>query len=674
MKVKKILFIVFTCVLFFSCRKISEKNELELYNKIDTLLAKANDDLLDKKLRLVFTDSVYSLLKNIKSDSVHKHYEFKIANRYYNLNLFEKYKNTTLQIQKKAIATNDSLTQANCNYNLGGYYYEKYKLDSCFYFYNKAKNLTTSIKDTKLKIEIYKDLGRVLYYQNQYLESQKYIYIALKSAKKTNNNEYIFECYSLFGLSELGMQNYQKALEYFNLAKKTLENLKQNTYYPVLNAQNHINFCAVYRKKKDYENLYYYSQKGLAIKNLKILEICTYSYLKNFFGYAKLKLGDASSAKEFEESLKIGDSLNFQPIKNTSNLHLGEYYLSKNDTLKANTYFKKVYNSNLIDDKLKALEKLTLTEPKNTKYLHKIVFLKDSLFLIERQTREKFARIEYETNEIISEKEVIRKEKKVVTQRLRSVSFIAIVIILVVILFYFIKSRNVKNQELKFIQEQQLAKEEIYELMLNQQHHIEEGKYFEKNRISQELHDGIMGKLAGIRLNLFILKKKQDPDTILKCLPFIDDIQNVEIEIRKIAHDLNQNLFDDNVTFISIVENLFTMIKNHSDIEFNLQVDERIDWDLMNNNIKINIYRIIQETLQNIDKYAQASKVNLKMNKKNNEILITITDNGIGFDPKTNQKGIGLNNMRKRMEEINGKFILETSKNKGTKIGLLFQV
>ncbi len=674
MKIKKILFILFTCILFFGCEKSTEKNEIELYNKIDTLLVKANNDLLDKKLRLIFTDSVYSLLKGIKSDSLYKHYEFKVANRYYNLNLFEKYKNTTLRIQKKAIANYDTVTQAKCDYNLGGYYYEKYNLDSCFYYYNRARNLTSSINDIKLKVEIYKDLGRVLFYQNQFLESQKNIYIALKNAKKIKNNEYIFECYSLFGLSELGMKNYNKALEYFNLGKKSLENLKRNTYYPVFNAQNHINFCAVYRKKKDYENLYYYSQKGLSIKNLKFLEISTYSYLKNFFGYAKLKLGDTSSLEEFEESLKIGDSLNFQPIKNTSNLHIGEYYLSQNDTLKANFYFKKVYNSNLVDDKLKALEKLTLTEPKNTNYLQKIVFLKDSLFLIERQTREKFARIEYETNEIITEKEAFQKENGIVIQRLRSVSSIAIVIILIILLFYFIKSRNLKNKELKFIQEQQIAKEEIYELMLNQQHHIEEGKYFEKNRISQELHDGIMGKLAGIRLNLFVLKKKQDTDTIQKCLPFIDDIQNVEIEIRKIAHDLNQNLFDDNVTFISIVENLFTMIKNHSDIEFNLQVDERIDWDLINNNIKINIYRIIQETLQNIDKYAQASKVNLKMHKNNNEILITITDNGIGFNPKTNKKGIGLNNMRKRMEEINGKFTLETSKNKGTKITLLFQI
>ncbi|OGS70124.1 MAG: hypothetical protein A3G95_02425 [Flavobacteria bacterium RIFCSPLOWO2_12_FULL_31_7] len=674
MKIRRNILILFICILIFGCKNSTEKNEIELYNKIDTLLVKANNDLLDKKLRLAFTDSVNSLLKNIESDSLHKHYEFKVANRYYNLNLFEEYKKTTLRIQKEAIAVNDSITIAKCNYNLGGYYYEKFNLDSCFYYYNKARSFTLSIKDIKLKTEIYKDLGRVLYYQNQFLESQKNIYIALKNAKKINNYEYIFECYSLFGLSELGMKNFKKALEYFDLAKNTLKNLRKNTYYPILNAQNHINFCGVYRRNKEYEKLYYHSQKGLSIKNLKPLEISTYAYLKNFFGYAKLKLGEMSCIEEFEETLKIGDSLNFEPIKNTSNLYIGEYFLALNDTLKANLYFKKVYASKLVDDKLNALEKLSLTEPRNTGYLQKIISLKDSLFLIERQTREKFARIEYETNEIISKNKLIEKENVQIIQRLRSVSTIAIVIILLILLFYSIKSRNLKNKELKYIQQQQKTKEEIYQLMLTQQQRIEEGKYYEKNRISQELHDGVMGKLAGIRLNLFILKKKQDEDTIKQCLAHIDEIQNIEKEIRKIAHDLNQNLFDDNVTFISIVENLFTMIKNHSNIDFKLQIDERIDWDIIDNNIKINIYRIIQETLQNIDKYAKASKVNLSMNKNENEILITITDNGIGFNPRTNKKGIGLNNMKKRMEEINGKFLLETTRNKGTKICLQFQI
>lgn len=671
---KNTLLFVLTLLLFFGCKKDSKDNQLELHTKIDTLLAKSNNYSFDKNLRLVFADSVPFYLKNVKSDSLKKHYTFKLANRYYNLRFLEKYKKITLNLLLQSTKHNDTLTQAKCNYNLGGYYYEKYNLDSCFFYYNKAKNLSLTINDLKLKTEIHKDLGRVLFYQNQFLESEKNTSIALKNAKKINNNLYVFECYSLFGLSELGMKNYTKALEYFNFANKSLDKLKKESFYPVLSAQNYINFCDVYLKTNDYKNLFRFSQDGLAIKNLKSLEISTYSYLLNFYGYAKLKLGDVSSLGEFQESLKIGDSLNFQPIQNTSNLHLGEYYLSLKDTLQANVYFKKVYRNNLVDDKLKALEKLTLTEPKNTKYHQQIIYLKDSLFNNERNTREKFARIEYETDEIISEKDSIQKEKESISQQLRSVSTIAIVIILVVLLFYFIKSRNLKNKELLFIQEQQNAKEEIYELMLNQQHRIEEGKYSEKNRISQELHDGVMGKLTGIRLNLFILKKKNDPETIQKCLPFIDDIQSVEKEIRQIAHDLNQNLFDDNVTFISIVENLFTMIKSHSDIDFNLQVDERIDWDLINNNIKINIYRIIQEALQNIDKYAQASKVNITMNKKENQINISIIDNGIGFKPNTNKKGIGLNNMKNRMEEINGTFNIETKINQGTKINLTLQL
>ena len=671
MKVSKFILYAILSFLAIGCNK----DRLSKYNKIDTLLVKANNDFLDKKVRLTYIDSVSLILNELKADdSLYNYYRFKLANRYYNLNLFEKYKNLTLRINKDAIISKDTLAIARSNSYLGDYYYENFKLDSSFIYYNKAVKFSSVINDDKLKIEINNNLGRILNYKNQFLESEKYSLKALTIAQKSNNNEYLFTSYSILGLSELGLKEFRKAIHYFTLAEKSLSQNTHDTYYPVLKAQNYINFCDVYFKTKDYKNLYIYSKKGLELENLKNLEPSTYAYLKNYFGYAKLKMGDHSAVKEFQESLKIGDSINFQPILNTSNLHFGEYYLSIKDTITAKRFFNIVHNSNLTDDKLKALEKLILIEPKNTKNYKEFIFLKDSLFNNEMQTREKFARIEYETNEIISQKDSIEKEKESIIKQLRSVSTIAILIILVILLFYFIKSRNLKNKELIFIQEQQNAKEEIYELMLSQQQRIEEGKYFEKNRISQELHDGVMGRLTAIRLNLFMLKKTHDVKTIEKCLPFIDDIQNVEKEIRQITHDLNQNLFDDNVNFITIVENIFTMIKSHSNIEFILKVDERIDWDLINNNIKINIYRIIQEALQNIDKYAQASKVNLNMNKKGNEIHISIIDNGIGFKPNTNKKGIGLSNMKKRMEEINGKFILETKINHGTKINLTFPI
>lgn len=672
MKLKKFILIAVLSIFLLGCNK---ENHLSKYNKIDTLLVKANNDFLSKKVRLAYIDSVSFILDNLKSDdSLYNYYRFKLANRYYNLNLFEKYKELTLRINNDAIISNDTLIITKCNSYLGDYYYENFKLDSSFIYYHKAVKFSSAIKDEKLKIEINNNLGRILNYQNQFLESEKYSLNALNIGKKSNIKEYMFDSYSTLGLSELGLKEYNKALHYFTLAENSLNQRTNETYYTVLKAQNYINFCDVYFKTNNYKNLYIKSEKGLQLKNLKKLEPSTYAYLKNYFGYAKLKIGDLSAIKEFRESLKIGDSINFQPIQNTSNLHFGEYYLLIKDTLKAKSYFRKVHSSNLTDDKLKALEKLILIEPKNTKNYKEIVQLKDSLFNSERQTRDKFARIEYETDEIINENEHIQQENKNITQRLWSVSSVATIIILIVLLIYLVKSRNLKHKELNFIREQQESKEEIYDLMLNQHQHIEEGKYLEKRRISQELHDGVMGKLTAIRLNLFILKKKQDPETIQKCLPIIDEIQHIEKEIRQISHDLNQNLFDDNVTFISIVENLFTMINNHSDIKFNLFVDDRIDWDLINNISKINVYRIIQEALQNIDKYAQATKVIISMKKIDETIQIQITDNGIGFKTNSTKKGIGLENMKNRMKEINGTFQIESKNNIGTTISLIFNI
>jgi signal transduction histidine kinase len=179
-----------------------------------------------------------------------------------------------------------------------------------------------------------------------------------------------------------------------------------------------------------------------------------------------------------------------------------------------------------------------------------------------------------------------------------------------------------------------------------------------------------MGKLSSIRMNLFALNRTTDPETIAKCIEQVKEIQNIEKEIRAISHDLNNNIFSDSVNFVSIVENLFTAIKSHTAIDFSLKVNETIDWETVENNTKINIYRIIQEALQNIDKYAQATTVSITMEKKENTIVIEIKDDGVGFKIKKEKSGIGIANMKARMEEIKGQFKIESELKKGTKINL----
>ena len=86
------------------------------------------------------------------------------------------------------------------------------------------------------------------------------------------------------------------------------------------------------------------------------------------------------------------------------------------------------------------------------------------------------------------------------------------------------------------------------------------------------------------------------------------------------------------------------------------------------NSVKINLYRIIQESLQNINKYANASTIKVELKKQENNIILTITDDGVGFNLNLKKKGIGLQNMISRAKECKGEFIVQSKKDQGTTI------
>ena len=91
----------------------------------------------------------------------------------------------------------------------------------------------------------------------------------------------------------------------------------------------------------------------------------------------------------------------------------------------------------------------------------------------------------------------------------------------------------------------------------------------------------------------------------------------------------------------------------------------------MSPEIKMNVYRIIQEAFNNINKYANPTIVNLHLNVKDgNILLLEIIDNGIGFNVKKVKQGIGLKNTKSRTETIKGELLIESEKNKGTHIQL----
>jgi signal transduction histidine kinase len=97
-----------------------------------------------------------------------------------------------------------------------------------------------------------------------------------------------------------------------------------------------------------------------------------------------------------------------------------------------------------------------------------------------------------------------------------------------------------------------------------------------------------------------------------------------------------------------------------------------IDESKLDYGLKLTLYRMVQEQVNNILKYADATKVDITIKENDKKLILTIADNGRGFDPTTKRKGIGLNNIINRADVFNGKVDIQTSPGKGCVVKVVF--
>ncbi|NNG11572.1 MAG: sensor histidine kinase, partial [Arenibacter sp.] len=349
-----------------------------------------------------------------------------------------------------------------------------------------------------------------------------------------------------------------------------------------------------------------------------------------------------------------------------TNFQIAEYYLGKQDTTMALEYAQNAKNiSEQTSNNRRLLESLELIaklDPINSsQYTQEYIKLNDSLLAEERAARNKFTRIRFETDEFIEQNELLTKQRQL---------WIGIAVTLFVLAGFIliILDQRRKNQKLRFEQAQQKTNQEIFNLLLAQNKKVEEGKQLEKKRISEELHDGILGQMLGIRLILSGLNNKTDSDSVLKRGDLLKKLQQIEEEIRTISHELSRASQEKIHNFIVSIEELVQTIQESSEMKCHFEYDKIIDYDQLKGDIKINIYRIVQESLQNCIKHAKASEVDVRFESEKDCVKITITDNGVGFDQKKGKRGIGLKNINSRLEKLNGTYDIQSKIGHGTKV------
>jgi signal transduction histidine kinase len=190
----------------------------------------------------------------------------------------------------------------------------------------------------------------------------------------------------------------------------------------------------------------------------------------------------------------------------------------------------------------------------------------------------------------------------------------------------------------------------------------------ERNRIARELHDSVSQNLFGISLNLDTLKHsiENNPHQAEKTIEQLKQtIQEVQTEMRLMIYELKPLKFQ-KLDFFEAIENLINLFnKRYSiSIKSNLTGTE----NKFDNTTQLHLYRIIQESLNNIVKHADADRVELNLVIDNDSLKLTITDDGSGFDVEKikNDNQFGLQNIKERVAEINGQLDITSTIGEGS--------
>ena len=641
-------------------------------NQINRHLTLSKEKEINLSKRIKHADSAYKIITKYKdlSSETRKLYN-ELAKTFYYLNENDKSIKSSKKLLELSLKKNDSLSIATSYNQIGINLFKEAKHDSAYLYYTKAEKYLKNNINNELLARTRLHKAYILLFEKDYLNCEITTINIIKSLNNQRGkqvNKLLYECYNTLGSTLKEQENYDEALNYHKKALILLEsNFTDNIHQlETSKAFTHNYIGLVLQEQKKHSKAINYFNKGLRIKNLKKNNPEIYSALLDNRAYSKMHLDNKNGFDDMISSLKIRDSLNIITGIISSNIHLSEYYLKNRDTAKALNHNKTAYEiakiSKYYEDQLTTLEIFSRIEPENNyKYSKQYIKISDSFHDLERKTRNKLARIEFETDEIIHEKEQISSQNRLLT-------IIVLIIIVIGFMGYVIARQKNKQKELLFAQQQQRNNEEIYRLLIDQQTKIDEVKNNEKKRIARELHDGIMNKLASTRLNLFILTKRNDQETINKCVGHINEIQNIEKEVRAIAHELTNDLDTGKSNFKSILTELF---ENQNSLYTSLceyYIDKSIVLEELNAAIKMHLYRILQEALNNCNKYANSKNISISIVKDLTKLVVTVEDDGIGFNYDKTKKGIGIRNMIERSKVIKGKLTVDTKPNKGTKI------
>ncbi|APY10241.1 hypothetical protein BWZ22_02870 [Seonamhaeicola sp. S2-3] len=582
-----------------------------------------------------------------------------------------KYGALALKISKE---THSKVGEAQAYNDIGILHYDLANYNEALKFYDASLKIRNTLNDTLGLAALYNKIGLV--HQNTFKLDSAIFYAtkALKIYESKNNTRYVSYIKSNIANIYRGLKQYKKALdthlEIAEVNKSTNDNLGlTRSYNNIANAYLHL-------KDTVQSEVYYLKSIDIAKTNNYTKELAT---LYNNYGGLLRDMQDYNKSVNYNiKALKLREALKDNYGITSSTLRLAGLYIDLKNFKKAENYLypgldlAEKYNLNEL--KIDAYDKMAIyyTYRKNPDsvmhYRNLFKILNDSIYN---------TRITKEVAEIQEKYNTAQKEKEIQTQRAKIAEkelklnrkntqiggLVVLTLVLFVLGYLLYNQQKLKNRQLQKENElkQALSKIETHNKLQEQ-----------RLRISRDLHDNIGAQLTFIISSIENLQYGFNI-TNDKLKHKLTDISTFTKET---IYELRDTIWAMNKNQITL-DDLQARVSNFIDkanasavsINFNINVAESLSRHLVFSSVKgMNIYRIIQEAVNNAIKHAKASNINVQIENTKHTIIFKIKDDGNGFEINNIEEGNGLTNMKKRAADIEAEITYLSKKEKGTEI------
>lgn len=542
------------------------------------------------------------------------------------------------------------------------------RFDSALILTREALLLANKFGNEERIIIAQQNLSATYSYLQDYENALQYLLPSVSYFEKTNNDARLNLVYDNLGVIYRETKQYDKALEYHQKALAIAR--KSGTSYDVANVLS--NLGNAYTSLKKYDTAIAIMQEGLSIAKKENYENIVSNVTSNI-GNVLIKQARYDSlyyycTEGFELAKKLGDSLTM--VNNIYGLALHAFYskdFKKSEEL-ANTGFAIAQQRNYVEPSqlfADILSELALLKGdlKNYDYYNRLsIGLSEKFFNDQMQKNVQSLDKKYDTE---------KKEKQLVIQqatitRKNTLNYILIGSAATLLIISLLSYRTYKQK--RKLQEQKIAELEN-EKLLSATQSLLKGQEDERSRMAKDLHDGLGGLLSGVKLQLGAMKgnlilSEEHGRTFNNALGKLDESIS---EMRRVAH----NMMPEALMKLGLGQALQDYCDGLSEAQpFTINAEFHGLENRMEPSVEIAVYRIVQELLNNAVKHSQATTILAQVMRQENNLSITVEDNGKGFnkDEAIGSHGAGLKNIKSRVDYLQGQLDIQSVPGKGTSI------